>query len=145
MSFAGYLRFEGRCAIALGAVLVVLAAAFGRWDGPAWLGPAVALVTSVAAIAGARAATRSALAGARHAPPRMPGDAVRRQTAVETVAWAAAVGAWLAATGDSAELVSGTGLATVAFGAVRVRANVPAEALVDRRRYVLGAEVTTPS
>ena len=48
------------------------------------------------------------------------------------------------ATGDSAELIAGTGVATVAFGVVRARADVPEAALVDRRRFVVGASVTRP-
>ncbi len=142
MTFARYLKLEGTCAAVLGVVLVVEAAALGRWDGPWWAAPAVAVVASLAAALGARAATRGAVAKAAQGAPRMTAAAVGRQTVVETVAWAVAVGAWLALSGDSAELVAGTGAATVAFGIVRLAADVPAAALVDRRRYVLGADVT---
>ena len=142
MTFARYLRLEGTCAVVLGVVLVGLAAVLGRWNGPWWSAPAVAVVASVAAVLAARAATRGAVAKAAGGAPRMSAAAVARQTVVETVAWAVAVGAWLAASGDSAELIAGTGVATVAFGIVRLAADVPAAALVDRRRYVLGADVT---
>lgn len=145
MRFRDYLRLEGTCAVALGVVLVAVAALFGRWDGPAWVAPALGLGASVVAVVAARAATRSAIRGAGREPPRMAAASVRRQTLVETVAWAVAVGAWVAATGDSAELVAGTGAATVAFGIVRARSQVPQAALVDRRRYVVGASVTRPA
>ena len=144
MSFARYLTLEGRCAVALGIVLVLAAAAFGRWDEAAVVAPLVAVVGSALAAVGARAATRSAVRAAGSAPPRMLEAAVRRQTILETVAWAAAVGAWLAATGRSAELVAGTGVATAVFGFVRLRAGVPADVVVDRRLPVLGASATRP-
>jgi hypothetical protein len=144
MAFRAYLRLEGACAVALGVVLVLESIAFGRWDAAGWVLPAVAVVASALAVVGARAATASAIRQAAATPPRMREAAVRRQTVLETVAWAVAVGVFIVATGDSAELVAGTGIATVAFGAVRLRAAVPAAALVDRRRYVAGASVTTP-
>lgn len=144
MTFASYLRLEGGCSVALGLALVALAAAFGRWDGPAWLAPAIAIAGSVLAVVAARSATRSALAHASGARPRMPAAAVRRQTVAETAAWAVAVGVWVALTGDSAELIAGTGVATVAFGAMRLAATVPQTVLVDRRRFVVGASVTDP-
>lgn len=142
MHFRRYLQLEGRCAVVLGVVLVVEAVAFGRFDRAAWLTPAVAVVGSLLAVIGARAATRSALRDAASEPPRMSEPAVRRQTVIETVVWAVAVGAFLIFTGDSAEFVAGTGVATVAFGLVRLGAAVPDEALVDRRRYVAGASLT---
>ncbi len=145
MTFQRYLRLEGACAAALGIVLVVLAALFGRWDGPAWSAPALAVAASVVAVVAARAATRSALTRALRRPPVMSAGSVRRQTVAETVAWAVAVGAWVALTGDSAELIAGTGAATVAFGAARALGDVPGSALVDRRRFVLGATVTRPA
>ena len=142
MSFRDYLRLEGGCAVALGLVLVLEAALFGDWERPAWFAPAVAVVASAFALRIARDATRSALRRASERPPRMAAAAVRRQTIAETVAWAVAVGAWVAATGDSAELIAGTGVATIVFGVVRLRADVPPELRVDRRRYVLGADAT---
>ncbi len=145
MSFARYLRLEGACAVVLGVVLVAEAVVFGDWDGPAWLAPAVAVAGGVVAAVAARAATRSALTAARRTPPRMAAAAVRRQTLVETAGWALAVGVWVALTGSSAELIAGTGAATVAFGVARAVGDVPAAARVDRRRYVAGASVTCPA
>lgn len=145
MPFARYLALEGWCAVALGLVLVVLAAAFGRWEEPAPVAPLVAVVASALAALGARAATRAAVGAAGSAPPRMSGPAVRRQTILETVVWAVAVGAWLAATGSSAELIAGTGVATSVFGIVRLRASAPADVLVDRRLPVAGASTTRPT
>ncbi len=145
MRFERYLRLEGACAVVLGVVLIAEAAVFGDWDGPAWLAPVVALVGGVVAAVAARAATRSAVTGARRTPPRMTAAAVRRQTIVETVVWALAVGVWVALTGSSAELIAGTGAATVAFGVARAVGDVPAAARVDRRRYVAGASVTCPA
>ncbi len=140
-----YLRLEGTCAVVLGVILVALAALFGRWDGPPWSAPALAVAASLVAIVAARAATRSAITRAQRRPPLMSAGSVRRQTVLETSAWAVAVGAWIAWTGDSAELIAGTGAATVAFGVVRATAEVPQAVLVDRRRYVLGATVTRPA
>ena len=142
MPFRSYLRLEGWCAVVLGMALVAEAVVLGRWDGPSWLTPAVAVGGSVLAVLGARRATASAVARPAAGPPRMSAAAVGRQTVVETVAWAVAVGAFLAFTGDSAELVAGTGVATIAFGAARLRAFVPAEARVHRRRFIAGASVT---
>jgi hypothetical protein len=144
VSFRDYLRLEGACSIALGVALVAVAAAFGRWDGPVWLAPVVAVVGSALAVAGARAATRNAVRDAADGPPRMAEGAVRRQTVAETVLWVAAVLVWVAATGDSAELVAGTGVASIAFGAVRRAAEVPAEVRVSRRRWLLGAQAAAP-
>ncbi len=145
MTFSSYLRLEGTCAVVLGVVLVACAALFGRWDGPPWSAPALAVAASAIAVVAARAATRSALTRAERRPPLMAAASVRRQTVIETVAWALAVGVWIAVTGDSAELIAGTGAATVAFGLARAAGEVPAAALVDRRRYVLGASVTRPA
>ena len=145
MTFQRYLRLEGTCAVVLGVTLVAEAALLGDWDGPAWLAPAVAVAGSVIAVVAARAATRSALTRALRTPPRMAAASVRRQTIIETVVWAVAVGAWAAATGSSAELIAGTGVATVAFGVARAVSDVPDAARVDRRRYVLGASVTRPA
>jgi hypothetical protein len=145
VTFRTYLRLEGTCAVVLGVVLVGLAALFGRWDGPPWAAPALAVVAGALAVVAARAATRSAVARAQRRSPLMSAGSVRRQTVVETVAWAVAVGAWIAVTGDSAELIAGTGAATVAFGVLRAVSEVPEAVLVDRRRYVLGATVTRPA
>jgi hypothetical protein len=142
MRFGNYLRLEGWCAVVLGVVLVLEAAAFGLWSAPSWVLPAVAAAGSLVAVLGARAATASAVRKAASGPPRMRAGAVRRQTVIETVAWALGVGLFLAFTGDSAELVAGTGIATIAFGVARLRAVVPGGVRVDRRRYVLGASVT---
>jgi hypothetical protein len=144
MSFARYLDLEGRCAVALGVVLVLVAAAFGSWDERAPVAPLIAVVASALAAAAARAATRSAARATASSSPRMPEAAVRRQTILETVVWAVAVGAWVAATGRSAELIAGTGVATAVFGFVRLRASVPADVLVDRRLPVVGASATRP-
>ncbi len=139
------MRVEGACAVVLGIVLVVEAIAFGRWDAAGWVLPGVAVVASALAVVGARAATASAIRRAAATPPRMREAAVRRQTVLETVAWAVSVGVFIVTTGDSAELVAGTGIATVAFGIARMRAAVPAAARVDRRRYVAGlAHVLNP-
>ena len=145
MRFADYLRLEGACAVALGGVLIAIAVTFGDWSGPAWSLPVVAVAASLIAGVAARIATRSAVARARHTPPRMTAASVRRQTVAETVAWAVAVGVWVAWTGESAELVAGTGVATIVFGAVRLAATVPDRVLVDRRRFVLGADATSPT
>jgi hypothetical protein len=145
VSFRDYLRLEGACSIVLGVALVVIAAAFGRWDAPAWVAPVVAVAGSAAAVWGARRATASAVRDAGDAPPSMGEAAVRRQTVGETVAWVVGVLAWVAATGDSAELVAGTGVASIAFGAARTRAVVPEGLRVARRRPVLGAALTKPS
>ena len=145
MPFREYLRLEGWCAVVLGVVLVAEAAAFGAWDRPAWLAPAVAVAGSVLAVVTARRATASAVREASASAPRMAEPAVRRQTVLETVAWAVGVGVFIVATGDSAELVAGTGVASVAFGVARLRGEVPADARVDRRRYLLGATVTRPA
>ncbi len=142
MPFARYLQLEGWCAVLLGIVLIVEAAAFGRWERAGWLLPTVAVVGSLLAVLGARAATASAVRRPVEGPPRMSAGAVGRQTVVETVAWAAGVGVFLALTGDSAELVAGTAIATIAFGVVRLRAVVPAKARVHRRRFLAGASVT---
>lgn len=145
MPFSAYLRLEGWCAVVLGFVLVAEAALFGAWDAPWWMTPAVAVVTSVAAVLGARAATAGAVRKASTGRPRMAPSAVARQTVAETVAWAVAVGAFLVLTGDSAELLAGTGVATAAFGVARLRAVVPRQARVDRRRFIAGATVTVDS
>ena len=142
MSLRDYLRLEGGLAIALGVVLVLEAAVLGDWDEPGWVAPVVAVVTVVLGAAFARFATRSAVRKAAQRPPRMAAGAVRRQTVLETVGWALAVGVWVAATGDSAELVAGTGAGTVAFGIVRAFERPAQQLRVDRRRYVLGADVT---
>lgn len=142
MSFARYLELEGRCAVALGVVLVLVAAAFGSWDEPFLVAPLLAVLGSALAVVGARAATRSAVRAAASSSPRMPEATVRRQTILETVVWAAAVAAWVAATGSSAALIAGTGVATAVFGFVRLRASVPADVLVDRRLPVIGASAT---
>src|SRR3954471_12886631 len=61
MTFRDYLRLEGACAVVLGVVLVLESIAFGRWDGPGWVLPGVAVGASALAVVGARAATTSAI------------------------------------------------------------------------------------
>ncbi len=130
MPYRDYLRWEGTCSILLGAALAALAwpGWLAHYDG-AWLALlAVPATLAVMALLGSRAGgaarrpgtwrTTRPLADADARRPAVAPGVLRRRLALETAVWIVAVGAWVAATGDSGWLVLATGLASVAFGAV---------------------------
>lgn len=135
MRLGDYLRFEGSASIVLGVALVAAAALFGDWAAPWWLAPAVAVAGGAVAWWLGRRTVAGVVSGVGTGPADVTGPAVRREVAVETGAWIAAVVAWVAVTGSSAELIAGTGVASAVFGLSRMTAPAPAGLLVARRGY----------
>lgn len=134
MNLRDYLRFEGANSVALGAALVAAAALFGDWEA-AWVAVAVAVAGGAAAWWLGRRTVAKAVAGAGDEPAEAPEGAVRREVMVETAIWVVAVVAWVAATGNSAELIAGTGVASAVFGVARASAAAPDGLVVARRGY----------
>ena len=129
MTYRGYLRWEGVCAIVLG--LALAAVSFpGLFVDHAR--PWVALIyvaTVLAAVATwnvtrHRAAlarpgtwrTAAPLKAVRPGAGTLDGDALKRRLVIETALWILAVGAWVIAARRSGSFVWGTAWASVAFG-----------------------------
>jgi len=130
--YRDYLAWEGACSIVLGGALMAVAfpGLLVDWSG-LWTAPlfALALLAALAAFARLRHGVpparpgrwlterplREAAAGLR------PLDAgrLRRRLLTETALWIVAVVAWVVLARQSGLLIFGTGLASVAFGAVQ--------------------------
>jgi hypothetical protein len=144
--YRDYLRLEGTCSVVLGAVLALVAFP-GLVVSYASPGTAVLLVpvtlVLLAAI-GLRAGasplrpgdwlTARALREARPDRPGLPALGLRRRLLAETALWIVAVVAWVLLARSSGWLVFGTGLASIAFGAVQALAARARVARAERER-----------
>ena len=142
MTYPDYLRFEGACAIALGAVIV--AAGATGLEAPVSAVVAGVLLVAILAVAGRRSGAPLARPGewftttplADASADRAPLDPsrLRGRLLLETGVIAAAVCGWVLLAGESHDIAFSTGIASVAFGAIQAfaaRRRVLAE---ERRR-----------
>lgn len=147
MRYRDYLRWEGWCSIVLGLELAAIAApgVVLHYDGW-WIGllfvPATLLALGIYArwrrgvplTAASRWLTERPLERAGPGRPVLEAAGLRRRLVLETVLWIVAVSAWVLVGARDGLLVFGTGLASVAFGAVQALAAPRRVAAVEAAR-----------
>ncbi len=143
MTYTDYLRLEGWSSIVLGIVLAAVAVP-GLSGGDAWALLLVPALLAFLALVGRRAGARLAAPGEwlterplRGADPdraALPEAPLRRRLLIETAVWIVAGSAWVLLADSSHGLFVGTGLASVAFGALQAFASRARVGEEERRR-----------
>jgi hypothetical protein len=143
MSYTDYLRLEGWSSIVLGLVLAAVAVP-GLSSDDAWALLLVPAVLILLALIGRRAGARIGrpgewltarpLRGAQPGRSALAAAPLRRRLLAETALWIVLGSAWVLLADSSHGLFLGTGLASVAFGAVQALAARRRVADEERRR-----------
>ena len=157
MPYRDYLRWEGTCSIVLGLALALVAfpgllvSYDAAWTGLLFVPAVLLLLGGFAALrrgvplgAVGRWLTERPLACARTGAEALPAAGLRRRLVIETAIWVVAVCAWVAFARSSGLLIFGTGLASVAYGAVQAFASRGRVVRAERERGVAYAVAERP-
>lgn len=149
MGYRDDLRWEGGASLLLGAAMALVAfpglvvSYDHAWSAVLWVPVTLALLGGWAALKRGvpiarvdRWLTDRPLAGAAPGRPVLDARQLKRRVAIETALWIVAVCGWVLLARSSGWLVFGTGLASMAYGAVQAFAAPRAVAAAERARGV---------